>query len=287
MFLAVFRCRAIQTMCSAGLAAAIGSGVGISPANGSEVTVGGIYLATDLINAANSTQFRSYPNTGLYIHNGGVISGINYGWQSLNPTQKEQMISLWGGSQSLELGWEADAVGWQNAYLSNYVPEGVTANEVSANVSTTDANGFASDTDAFAVLPASNLTGWTTYVDGFRNLSSNPINSIYPIYAPNLKGKDASGNAVDAWLMGGPGSNPFATGSFFADVRRDGGSTAVGSPSIHRPSNSSATSRPAPMDRGRHITRRSRWAKSPGRMRIICTASGSFRPTPPARVTTR
>ncbi len=196
-------------------------GAEVSTVKASMVLVGGIYLDADLINATNSTQFRSYPNTGLYIHNGGTISGVEYGWLSLTPTQKEQMIAVWGtnGPQSLELGYEADATGWQNAYLGNYVPEGVQANEVSANVSTTDANGFASDIDAFATVPAADISGWTTYVDGFRNLSTAPINLIYPVYAPNLKGKDASGNAVDAWLMGGPGPNPFASGSFFADVR--------------------------------------------------------------------
>ncbi len=194
---------------------------GILDVNASRVVVGGIYLDADLINAANSTQFRSYPNTGLYIHNGGTISGVEYGWLSLDPAQKEQMIDVWGtnGPQSLELGYEADATGWQNAYLGNYVPEGVQADEVSANVSTTDANGFASDIDAFATVPAADISGWTTYVDGFRNLSTNSINLIYPVYSPNLKGKDANGNAVDAWLMGGPGPNPFASGSFFADVR--------------------------------------------------------------------
>ena len=196
-------------------------GAGVLTVNASRVVVGGIYLDADLINATNSTQFRGYPNTGLYIHNGGTISGVEYGWLSLDPTQKEQMIGVWGtnGPQSLELGYEADATGWQNAYLGNYIPEGVQADEVSANVSTTDANGFASDIDAFAVVPAADISGWTTYVDGFRNLSASPINLIYPVYSPNLKGKDASGNAVDAWLMGGPGPNPFASGSFFADVR--------------------------------------------------------------------
>ena len=149
--------------------------------------------------------------------------------------QKEQIINVWGasGPQSLELGYEADAVGWQNAYSQNYLPEGVVASDVSANVSTTDANGFASDTDAFPSLPASDISGWQTYVDGFRDLSTAPIQSIYPIYAPNLKGKDASGNAVDAWLMGGPGVNPFATGSFFADVRemaQYGGGITVDTP---------------------------------------------------------
>ena len=99
------------------------------------------------------------------------------------------------------------------------MPEGVVAGEVSANVSTTDANGFASDTDAFAVLPASNISGWTVYVDGFRNLSTGAINNVYPVYAPNLNGKDASGNKVQAWLDGRVGAESFATGSFFADVR--------------------------------------------------------------------
>lgn len=201
-----------------GLGAFVGSA---TIARASRVVVGGIYLDSDLINPANSTAFRSYPNTGLYIHNGGTISGVQYGWLSLTPTQKEQMISVWGanGPQSLELGWEADGVGWQNAYTTNYLPEGVVADEVSANISTTDANGFASDTDAFATIPASNISGWTVYVDGFRNLSNGAISSIYPVYSPNLKGKDSSGNAVDAWLEGGAGPNPFATGSFFTDVR--------------------------------------------------------------------
>ena len=36
---------------------------GASIAKGSSVTVGGIYLATDLITAANSALFRAYPNT--------------------------------------------------------------------------------------------------------------------------------------------------------------------------------------------------------------------------------
>ena len=62
-----------------------GLGAGVSVANASRVVVGGIYLDADLINATNSTQFRSYPNTGLYIHNGGTISGIEYGWLSLDP----------------------------------------------------------------------------------------------------------------------------------------------------------------------------------------------------------
>jgi hypothetical protein len=210
--------RTTFAMIIAGMA---GLWAGVSAANASRVVVGGIYLDADLINAADSTQFRSYPNTGLYIHNGGTISGVMYGWLSLDPTQKEQMIGVWGanGPQSLELGYEADATGWQNVYLENYIPEGVQAIEVNANVSTTDTNGFASDIDAFATVPAADISGWTTYVDGFQNLSTNAINSIYPVYAPNLKGKDASGNAVDAWLMGGPGPNPFATGSFFADVR--------------------------------------------------------------------
>src|ERR1700735_338962 len=83
---------------------------GVLTVNASRVVVGGIYLDADLINATNSTQFRGYPNTGLYIHNGGTISGVEYGWLSLDPTQKEQMIGVWGtnGPQSLELGWEAD-----------------------------------------------------------------------------------------------------------------------------------------------------------------------------------
>jgi hypothetical protein len=206
---------------SAALAAILAPCLGDSTTYASRVVVGGIYLDSDLINAANSTQFRSYPNTGLYIHNGGTISGVQYGWLSLDPTDKEQMIDVWGsnGAQSLELGWEADGTGWQNAYTQNYLPEGVVADEVSANVSTTDANGYASDTDAFATIPASDISGWTVYVDGFRALSNGAINNIYPVYAPNLKGKDANGNAVDAWLEGGTGPNPFATGSFFADVR--------------------------------------------------------------------
>ena len=53
----------------------------------------------------------------------------------------------------------------------------------------------------------------------FEIYRPDPINLIYPVYAPNLKGKDANGNAVDAWLMGGTGPNPFASGSFFADVQ--------------------------------------------------------------------
>jgi hypothetical protein len=221
MLRSVFQSRRVATILSAALAAVLAPCWGLSAAHASRVVVGGIYLDADLINAANSTQFRAYPNTGLYIHNGGNVSGVNYGWLSLTPAQKEQMISVWGanGEQSLELGWEADGVGWQNAYTQNYLPEGAVGDEVSANVSTTDANGFASDTDAFAVIPASNISGWTVYVDGFRNLSNGAINNIYPVYAPNLKGKDASGNAVDAWLEGGSGPNPFATGSFFTDVR--------------------------------------------------------------------
>lgn len=208
----------------------------------SRVVVGGIYLDSDLINAANSTEFRAYPNTGLYIHNGGNISGVNYGWLSLTPTQKEQMIAVWSpnGPQSLELGWEADGVGWQGAYTQNYLPEGAVGYEVSANVPTTDqTTGYASDTDAFADLPASTDPnnpvpfGWQVYVDGFRNLATDPIQNIYPVYAPNLKGKDANGNAVDAYLEGGPGSNPFASGSFFTDVRQMalyGGGITVDSP---------------------------------------------------------
>jgi hypothetical protein len=215
--------------------AASGFGWGATIARGSRVTVGGIYLATDLINPDNSDQFRSYPNTGLYIHNGGTIGGVQYGWLSLTPTQKEQIISVWGANapQSLELGYEADAVGWQNAYSQNYLPEGVVASDVSANLSTTDVNGFASDTDAFPSLPASDISGWTTYVDGFRNLANAPIQSIYPVYSPNLKGKDANGNAVDAWLMGGSGPNPFASGTFFTDVReiaQYGGGITVDTP---------------------------------------------------------
>ena len=115
------------------LAALLSLAGGTSAAHATRVVVGGIYLATDLIDPTNSTQFRSYPNTGLYIHNGGTISGVqHYGWLSLDPTQKEQMISVWGanGPQSLELGYEADATGWQNANLGNNVPEGVQAGDV-------------------------------------------------------------------------------------------------------------------------------------------------------------
>ncbi|HEY1685355.1 MAG TPA: hypothetical protein VGG19_11370 [Tepidisphaeraceae bacterium] len=204
-------------------------------AQASRVVVGGIYLDSDLIDASNSVEFRSYPNTGLYIHNGGNVSGVNYGWLSLTATQKESMISVWGstGAQSLELGWEADGVGWQNAYTQNYLPEGVVADEVSANVPTGDANGYGSDTDAFAQIPASDISWWTVYVDGFRNLSNGAITNIYPVYAPNENNKDPQGNKVQAWLEGGTGPNPFATGSFFADVREMamyGGGISVDSP---------------------------------------------------------
>ena len=63
--------------------------------------------------------------------------------------------------------------------------------------------------------------------------------------------------------------------------------TAAASPSIRRPSNSSATSQPAPMAKARLTIRQSPKAKSPGRIHSISTASGSFRPTLPGQATTR
>ena len=102
----------LAVACLVGLASLVIPNRYGSTAFASRVVVGGIYEATDLIDPTNSTDFRAFPNTGLYIHNGGTISGVNYGWLSLTPTQKEQMVSVWqaNGPQSLELGWEADGL---------------------------------------------------------------------------------------------------------------------------------------------------------------------------------
>ena len=115
------------------------------------------------------------------------------------------------------------------------------ADEISSNVPTTDANGFASPTDAFATLPASDISTWQNYVDAFRSLSNGAVQSVYPVYAPNTNVKDAEGVTIQAWTMGGPGPNPFASSSFFADVREMalyGGGISVDA----LPNNSSTTS---------------------------------------------
>ena len=193
------------------------------------MVVGGIYQETDLLAAANSTAFRSYPNTGLYLHGGANISGVEYGWAALDLTQQQQLISLWNstGPQSLELGYSGNSA-WASDYTSNFLPAGVVAGEISANVPTTDSNGYASSTDAFATLPASNITGWEDYVNAFRDLSVGAVNSIYPVYAPNMNVKDSSRVTIQAWTEG-----PFATSSFFADVREMalyGGGISVDAP---------------------------------------------------------
>lgn len=151
------------------------------------VFAGGVAGIEDLLNPANSKEFRA-AGGGLYLHNSG--------WAKLNLSQKQQVINLFQGSPvGLELGFGAGARAnaWDAECKRQFFDLGVRSDFIAAN--------------AFADNNHPTVEQWAGYMKALRANGAPPTMLILPTFEyqnfrQNIQTLAQNHVSQSAWFQG-------------------------------------------------------------------------------------
>lgn len=159
------------SQCAAFCVASAGMVVSSARADAPPVVLGGVTTMQDLLNPANTADFRA-AGGGLYLHNNGWDDTLS------SNAQKRAVLAEFPNEQTtVELGYSDPPAQWSNHFQSDYINLGVNAETVLSNgLSGKDTSGTAT------------VAGAESYINAFKALH---VPTVGIVLSPNNNATDA------------------------------------------------------------------------------------------------